>query len=60
VSGVEAAGSWDPVAFLLAGPMRVRDLFVEGRRVVDGGQMATIDLPRVVERQNRLARRLME
>jgi cytochrome c-type biogenesis protein CcmE len=39
--------------------MRVRDLFVEGRQVVADGQMATIDLPSVVERQNRLARRLM-
>ncbi|MGL5011473.1 MAG: amidohydrolase family protein, partial [Paracoccaceae bacterium] len=57
--GVEAAGSWDPVALLLAGPTRVRDLFVEGRQVVGVGQMLTIDLPRVVERQNRLARRLM-
>jgi len=60
VSGVESAGSWDPVALLLAGPMRVRDLFVEGRQVVQSGQMATIDLPKVVERQNRLARALME
>ena len=60
VSGVEAAGSWDPVALLLAGPSRVRDLFVEGRRVVKAGQMVTIDLGAVVERQNRLARRLME
>ena len=59
VSGVESAGSWDPVALLLAGPMRVRDLFVEGRRVVASGQVTTIDLPRVVERQNQLARRLM-
>lgn len=59
VSGVEAAGSWDPAAILLAGPVRVRDLFVEGRQVVGGGQMLTIDLPRVVERQNRLVRRLM-
>jgi hypothetical protein len=38
----------------------VRDLFVEGRQVVRGGQMVTIDLPRVVERQNRLARVLAE
>jgi cytosine/adenosine deaminase-related metal-dependent hydrolase len=30
VSGVESAGSWDPAAILLAGPSRVRDLFVEG------------------------------
>jgi cytosine/adenosine deaminase-related metal-dependent hydrolase len=59
VSGVEAAGSWDRVAFLLAGPMRVRDLIVEGRVVVAGGQMATMDLGTVVARQNLLARRLM-
>ncbi|MGL6208364.1 MAG: 8-oxoguanine deaminase [Paracoccaceae bacterium] len=58
VSGVETAGSWDPVALLLAGPGRVRDLFVEGRQVVSGGQMATVDLPVVIERQNRLARAL--
>ena len=58
VSGVESAGSWDPVALLLAGPMRVRDLLVEGRRVVREGQVATLDLPRVIERQNRLARAL--
>lgn len=60
VSGVESAGAWDPVAaLLLCGPTRVRDLFVEGRRIVAGGQITTIDLPRVIERQNRLARRLM-
>jgi len=59
VSGVESAGSWDPAALLLAGPTRVRDLFVEGRQVVGDGQMLTIDLPRVVERQNHLARQLM-
>jgi cytosine/adenosine deaminase-related metal-dependent hydrolase len=60
VSGVEAAGAWDPVAALiLCGPARVRDLFVEGRRVVRDGRMATIDLPRVVERQNHLARALI-
>lgn len=58
VSGVESAGSWDPAALVLAGPSRVRDLFVEGRQVVAEGQMLTIDLPRVVERQNLLARRL--
>ena len=59
VSGVESAGSWDPAALLLAGPTRVRDLFVEGRQIVGDGQMLTIDLPRVIERQNHLARRLM-
>ncbi|GKY87273.1 8-oxoguanine deaminase [Sinisalibacter aestuarii] len=59
VSGVESAGSWDKAALLLAGPTRVRDLFVEGRRVVAEGRMATIDLPRAIEQQNRLARALM-
>ncbi|RWR28525.1 8-oxoguanine deaminase [Sinirhodobacter populi] len=59
VSGLEAAGAWDPVAaLLLSGPMRVRHLFVEGRQVVRDGQIATIDLPRVIEAQNRLARAL--
>ena len=59
VSGIEAAGSWDPVALFLAGPARVRDLLVEGRFVVKAGQMVTIDLASVVARQNLLARRLM-
>ena len=58
VAGIEAAGSWDPVAFLLAGPVRVRDLFVVGRQVVGDGRMLTLDLPRVVERANVLARAL--
>ncbi|MBV7378664.1 8-oxoguanine deaminase [Maritimibacter dapengensis] len=58
VTGIEAAGSWDPAALLLAGPTRVRDLFVEGRQVVRDGTLATIDLPRVIETQNRLAARL--
>ncbi len=59
VSGIAAAGSWDKAALLLAGPTGVRDLFVEGRQVVRDGQMVTLDLPRVVEHQNRLAARLM-
>ena len=60
LSGVEAAGAWDPVAALVfCGPTRVRDLFVEGRQVVRDGHLATIDLPRVIEDQARLARRLM-
>ena len=50
---VAAAGSWDPTALLLAGPRRVRDLFVEGRRVVEGGRLTTVDLPALVERARR-------
>ncbi|MDG1280977.1 MAG: 8-oxoguanine deaminase [Pseudorhodobacter sp.] len=59
LTGIEAAGSWDPVAFLLAGPMKVRDLFVEGREVVRQGQMKTIDLAATIGRQNRLAQKLI-
>ena len=59
ISGVESAGSWDPAALLLAGPVKVRDLFVEGRSVVREGRIVTVDLPMVVERQNALAQRLM-
>ncbi|GHF32746.1 8-oxoguanine deaminase [Seohaeicola zhoushanensis] len=58
VSGVESAGSWDKAALLLAGPTRVKALFVEGREVVRDGHVVTLDLARVVERQNRLARAL--
>jgi cytosine/adenosine deaminase-related metal-dependent hydrolase len=59
MTGIEAAGNWDSVAALvLCGPTRVRDLIVEGREVVRDGRMVTLDLGRVVERQNWLARRL--
>lgn len=59
VAGLESAGSWDPVAALvLCGPTRVRHLFVEGKQVVRDGVLVTLDLPKVVERQRRLAARL--
>ena len=58
VSGVETAGSWDPAALLLAGPSKVKHLFVEGRQVVRDGHLATINLEHVCQRQNELAARL--
>jgi cytosine/adenosine deaminase-related metal-dependent hydrolase len=60
VSGIDAAGSWDPAALLLAGPRRVRDLIVEGRDVVRGGAVVTIDVPTVVEAAGRAVRRLVD
>ncbi|UWR01688.1 8-oxoguanine deaminase [Ruegeria conchae] len=60
VRGIESAGSWDPAALLLAGPTRVKHLFVEGRQVVRDGQIVTIDLPKAIETQNRLASALVE
>lgn len=57
--GIEAAGNWDPVAALmLCGPTKVRDLFVEGRCVVQGGRMATVDEGTLAARAGVLARRL--
>ena len=60
VSGIESAGSWDPAALLLAGPSRVRDLFVEGRRIVADGQIVSFDLDGAIKKQNQLARKLAE
>jgi len=60
VSGIEAAGSWDPAALLLAGPRTVRDLFVEGRQVVRDGHVQTIDLGAQIARQNSMARALAQ
>jgi len=58
VSGIDGAGSWDPVAILLAGPSKVRNLFVEGRQIVRDGQIATIDLGKAISNQNALVARL--
>ena len=59
VSGVESAGSWDPAALVLAGPSKVRDLFVEGRRIVADGHVVSFDIAAAVRQQNKLAARLM-
>ena len=56
--GVESAGSWDVAAFLLAGPRRVRDLFVEGRRIVDDGEVVSFDLNEALAAQSRGVARL--
>ncbi|MEH6520923.1 MAG: 8-oxoguanine deaminase [Sulfitobacter sp.] len=60
MSGVEAAGSWDHAALLLAGPTTVRDLFVEGREVVRNGKVITVDMPALLGRQQQMALRLKE
>jgi cytosine/adenosine deaminase-related metal-dependent hydrolase len=55
MNGVEAAGSWDAAALLLAGPSRVRDLLVEGRAVVRDGSLVSADLLAILARQRSLA-----
>lgn len=59
ITGIDSAGSWDPAALLLAGPTRVRDLFVEGRMVVEDGRIATVDMTRAQADGRRLVSRLM-
>lgn len=60
VSGLEAAGAWDPVAALmLCGPFPVRDLLVEGRPVVRDGGLVMADADAIVAAaRTRLARLL--
>ncbi|AZQ67554.1 8-oxoguanine deaminase [Silicimonas algicola] len=58
VSGIESAGSWDSAALLLAGPSSVRDLFVEGRRVVSDGRIATVDMAAPLAAARRAVARL--
>ena len=60
MTGIAAAGAWDPVAALvLCGPHPVRDLLVEGRTVVCEGRLATVEVGRVVEDAKRATARLM-
>ena len=58
INGIENAGSWDPAALVIAGPNKVRHLFVEGRQIVRDWHMATLDLPKLIEAQNGLALKL--
>lgn len=57
---IEAAGSWDAAALLLAGPTQVRDLFVDGRPVVRDGAIVSGEFPAALRRQGELARRLAD
>jgi len=56
LNNIAAAGNWDPVAALvLTGPHKVRDLIVEGRLIVNDGQLVGHDVGMLVERHNKLA-----
>ena len=60
MSGIDGAGSWDAAALMLAGPSRVRHLFVEGRQIVRDSQLITLDLARVIAKQNAMAHALAQ
>ena len=60
VSVLAAAGAWDPVsALVFCGPFPVRDLLVEGREVVRGGMLKTVEPAAVAEAARRSVGRLM-
>jgi len=61
VMGLDHAGALhDPVAALVfCAPVKARWVMVNGRVVVTGGHLATLDLPVHVERHNRAARQLI-
>ncbi|MEM7546315.1 MAG: 8-oxoguanine deaminase [Pseudomonadota bacterium] len=60
MDGIEAAGAWDPVAALvLCAPMRARDVWVEGRPVVQDGRIVSFDLGAALRRHGELAQDLM-
>ncbi len=51
----------DPVAALVfCGPISAAHVIVNGRVVVRDGQLTSLDLPKLVEHHNRLARRLLD
>ncbi|AUR08345.1 8-oxoguanine deaminase [Phaeobacter inhibens] len=60
VTGVASSGSWDPAALLLAGPAQVKHLFVEGRQIIRDSNLATMDLPGLLERHQKATTRLMQ
>lgn len=51
----------DPVAaVVMCAPVLAAFTYVHGRAIVRDGQLVTVDLPRVVDTHNRIARRLVE
>jgi cytosine/adenosine deaminase-related metal-dependent hydrolase len=59
---LEYAGALhDPVAAVLfCAPGRADYTCVHGRAIVRAGQLTTLELPRVIEQHNRLARQLVD
>ena len=57
---INAAGNWDPSAILLAGPNLARDVFVNGKHVVENGQITTLNQRDLAIQQNHQMRALQE
>ena len=57
---IALSGAWDPVAGLIfCGPVRAEHTVVEGRFIVRDGQLATMELPVLLERHKTLAEKLI-
>lgn len=60
LSGLESLGVWDPVAALvLCAGIRPRDVFVDGRRVVENGRLTRLELADIDRRAKSSLRYLM-
>ncbi len=61
VSGLAAAGAWDPVAALvLCGPFNVRDLYVGGQAIVRDGHLPHFDLGAANRKASQAIKRLLD
>lgn len=58
---IEYAGAWhDPLAAtLFCAPRGVDFSMINGRVLIEGGVLGTVDLPRVIERHNAISRRMI-
>ena len=59
---IDFAGSdWDPLASLLfCGPVKTNHTIINGRSVVEDGQLVTLDMGRMLERHAAMAHHLMQ
>jgi len=60
LDSLAAAGAWDPIAALvLCAPMRAREVWVEGRPVVQDSRIVSFDLAKALTRHGELTADLM-
>ena len=61
LSGLESLGVWDPIAALiLCAGIRPRDVFIEGRRVVEQGRLMSEDVDNIKHRAHQSIRRFKQ
>ena len=59
--GIGMAGVTDPVAGLvLSGPNRPKEVWIEGRQIVQDGQITTVDLASALQRHQTLSQALID